>query len=69
MPADLKDPFGPSCCDGGSGSDSHQSAQHCGCDMGCKPKPWYCRQHAWLEQVREEIREELERQLKIKNGA
>lgn len=43
-PANLNDPFGPSCCDGGACSTA-ESAQPCGCDMGCKPKPHYCEQH------------------------
>jgi hypothetical protein len=25
------------------------SAQPCGCDMGCKPRPHYCERHAHLE--------------------
>ena len=34
MSADLTNPFGPSCCDGGECSVSHESAQPCGCDRG-----------------------------------
>lgn len=36
--------FNESCCDGG-GTNCHESAQPCGCDMGCKPKPHYCERH------------------------
>lgn len=28
---------------------NHNSAQPCGCDMGCKPRPHYCERHAHLE--------------------
>jgi DNA repair exonuclease SbcCD ATPase subunit len=28
---------------------AQQSAQNCGCDMGCKPRPHYCERHAHLE--------------------
>lgn len=41
MPANLSDPFGPSCCDGG-GMNTHASTQPCGCDPGL---PWFCAQH------------------------
>ncbi len=27
----------------------YESAQNCGCDMGCKPRPHYCERHAHLE--------------------
>lgn len=49
MPADLKRPFAESCCDGGACDTSGQSAQPCGCDMGCKPKPYFCERHRTLE--------------------
>jgi hypothetical protein len=35
MPADLSNPFGPSCCDGGE-CNIAQSAQVCGCDYGAE---------------------------------
>jgi len=34
MPANLNNPFGESCCDGGECNTSHESAQPCGCDKG-----------------------------------
>ena len=34
MPANLKKPFDPSCCDGGECAPSPMSAQNCGCDPG-----------------------------------
>lgn len=36
--------FKPSCCEGGQGACA-DSAQPCGCDPGCKPRPHYCEQH------------------------
>ena len=45
MSANLKDPFGPSCCDGGSCPTTKQSAQPCGCDPGINYiSPW-CEKH------------------------
>jgi len=44
MPANLNNPFGESCCDGG-GTSGHESAQSCGCDMGLKDGPHYCERH------------------------
>lgn len=41
MPANLNNPFGPSCCDGGACNEP-QSAQPCGCDAGAK---WVCERH------------------------
>lgn len=41
-PANLKDPFGPSCCDGGACAEEISSAQPCGCDPNAK---WVCSQH------------------------
>lgn len=41
MPADLKNPFDPSCCDGGQCS-TGQSARSCGCDPGAG---WVCQWH------------------------
>jgi hypothetical protein len=43
MPADLKNPFGESCCDGGKCNIEHSSAQPCGCDAGAD---WLCAVHA-----------------------
>lgn len=34
MPANLKDPFGAGCCDGGECGTSKESAMTCGCDPG-----------------------------------
>lgn len=39
--ANLKNPFGPSCCDGGASS-CEMSAQSCGCDKGAN---WICERH------------------------
>jgi hypothetical protein len=46
MPADLQNPFGPSCCDGGECRTNDNSARPCGCDPGAK---WVCTNHriAW----------------------
>lgn len=47
MPADLTNPFGESCCDGGACSDlPHVSAQSCGCDPGAG---WLCANHKFRE--------------------
>lgn len=45
MPANLKDPFGESCCDGGAtAADANaRSAQPCGCDPGAN---WVCKRHS-----------------------
>lgn len=41
MPANLNEPFSPSCCDGGeTGND--RSARPCGCDPGAN---WVCQRH------------------------
>lgn len=48
-PADLTKPFDPSCCDGGGSSDSHSSAQMCGCDPGAG---WTCYRHQREQIVR-----------------
>jgi len=38
--------FNESCCDGGvCPTNTHESSQPCGCDMGCKPEPHYCERH------------------------
>lgn len=50
MPADLKHPFAESCCDGGACSTA-ESAQPCGCDTGCKPKPHYCADHQYKRAI------------------
>ena len=47
MPADLTNPFGPSCCDGGECSIA-LSTQPCGCDPGIN---WLCSQHAFKEKA------------------
>lgn len=43
-PADLTDPFGESCCDGGDCSQPHQSAKVCGCDPSAN---WKCFRHRY----------------------
>lgn len=49
MPADLHNPFGESCCDGGACSENkHESAQPCGCDKGAN---WICAEHRRSEHV------------------
>lgn len=58
MPANLKAPFGESCCDGGECSTSHESAQPCGCDKGAN---WVCLVHQ-LEQKAKEIADGLARE-------
>ena len=42
MPADLKNPFGESCCDGSACSTTRESARSCGCDPGAN---WVCHRH------------------------
>ena len=42
MPANLKDMFGESCCDGGETSLNDRSARSCGCDLGAN---WVCQRH------------------------
>ena len=42
MPANLSNPFGESCCDGGQTYANDFSAQPCGCDRGAK---WVCQRH------------------------
>jgi hypothetical protein len=44
MSADLTDPFGPSCCDGGSTTIGTQSCQPCGCDLGIN----YIKKGCWI---------------------
>lgn len=46
MSANLKEPFGPSCCDGGANTNT-QSAQPCGCDPGAQ---WICQRHNEFQQ-------------------
>lgn len=53
MPADLKNPFGESCCDGGSCNTEPLSTQYCGCDPGCKPKPYLCERHRYEAMIKE----------------
>ena len=53
MPADLKNPFDPSCCEGGAGNTT-QSCQPCGCDKGANHM---CQQH--YEERRKELREQV----------
>lgn len=45
-----KEPFRESCCDGGAQKDNENSAQPCGCDSGCKPRPHLCNWH-WEQQA------------------
>lgn len=47
MPADLSNPFGESCCDGG-GTSGRESARPCGCDYGMCPAH-LCAQHKFKE--------------------
>ena len=47
MPADLKNPFGPSCCDGGA-CNTRESAQPCGCDLGINH---LCDRHAFKQKA------------------
>lgn len=42
MPADLKNPFNESCCDGGECTLNDMSAQSCGCDKGIN---YFCETH------------------------
>lgn len=45
--------FNESCCDGGACSIEPQSAQYCGCDAGCKPKPFVCERHQYEARIKE----------------
>jgi len=42
-PADLTNPFGPSCCEAG-GECGKESARPCGCDPGASH---FCADHSW----------------------
>ena len=53
MPADLKKPFGPSCCDGGECNLNDMSAQPCGCDKGAN---WICQRHQLEATLAEYVR-------------
>ena len=59
MAADLTNPFGPSCCDGGECNIGHQSALTCGCDPGCNN--YLCARHRAEKEADERIREAQER--------
>ena len=50
MPADLKNPFGESCCDGGECSTIRESCQPCGCDKGAN---WTCERHRVEQELQE----------------
>lgn len=52
-PANLKDPFGPSCCDGGACADAPASAQPCGCDDAAG---WTCANHKVIRAAEQLIR-------------
>lgn len=56
-------PFNESCCDGGA-CNTAESTQPCGCDMGCKPKPHYCADHRYIEDI-QIIRAALEQHLSM----
>lgn len=56
MPANLNNPFGESCCDGGE-CNTRQSAQPCGCDPGCKPKPHICERHQMEAEIQRKMKE------------
>jgi hypothetical protein len=59
-PANLKDPFGPSCCDGGEqcSPTEHESAQTCGCDPGIN---WFCANHKFKAAATEVVKYMLQR--------
>lgn len=42
---DKEQPFRESCCDGGECNTGDMSAKTCGCDPGCKPRPYFCALH------------------------
>jgi hypothetical protein len=48
--AETTEGFKPSCCEGAAGANC-MSAQPCGCDPGCRPKPHVCEQHRVQEQA------------------
>lgn len=45
MPADLTNPFGPSCRDGGECTTTDKSALTCGCDPGINYIAPFCWKH------------------------
>lgn len=53
MPADLKAPFDPACCEGGACGEP-QSAQYCGCDAGAHYK---CERHRLEEEIKQSLAE------------
>lgn len=57
MPADLSNPFGPSCCEGGACNSNDMSAQSCGCDKGAN---WICERHRVSESLRDKVLESAE---------
>ena len=63
MPANLNNPFGESCCDGGACDDSpkRESAQPCGCDKGANHM---CDRHQ-IEAIHEAV---LRQKIKDENG-
>lgn len=58
MPADLKQPFAESCCDGGQSGLDDRSAQVCGCD---KSAGWVCERHRELKQILQDGRDAVAR--------
>lgn len=54
-PANLTNPFGESCCDGGATSNA-KSCQPCGCDEGAN---WMCQRHT-IETALKAVKETVE---------
>lgn len=65
MSANLTNPFGESCCDGGA-TGNDLSCQPCGCDPGAK---WVCQRHQVEAKLREEIERENQRVREVRGGS
>lgn len=65
-PANLENPFGPSCCDGGEQCSpvEHESAQTCGCDLGIG---WVCANHKFKLAALELVKSWRERSVEFQN--
>lgn len=57
MSANLANPFGESCCDGGICDITAKSTQPCGCDPGAD---WLCQRHKVLKEIEEQMLKERE---------
>lgn len=68
-PANLENPFGPSCCEGTTGAceEAHiapRSAEPCGCDLGIG---WVCANHKFKLAALELVKSWRERSVEFQN--